>query len=436
MKKFCFILIIAVLVTIVIYAAPIVLGAALLRRGTNIVSEALDIPDWIGLLIFLALVPSCFLLVIRIFSGKSRKRAAIFLMAAAILFCLATAVMNHQQELAEVTTKVKKWFCPLRRVDPKSAAWFTPSGEAILFYAHLKTNSWIFYDAYPGAHDPDSGSELQPVTSSLRQEWEAAQESETTLTTANKQLVTEIESQKKIEQLQIAAATLKSEKEDRIRREESFLNSLTQTLQAKQAELASVENALIANSPQQSAHDARQRLEDAKRALSDAVKESRNGAPLDLAGLHILAQTVLRKIEQAKEEISYAVAARKIKGQQVAREPAAQKAQRVPETKSATESNSPTVTVTFKNETPFKLYVTFSSPEYRHVWPVPGTAYVAQSGQTIAVSLLALSGEPIFFTAWSPENPQVRWENCPCNSPPIAVGGKADPPLRVFTEKR
>jgi hypothetical protein len=84
-----------------------------------------------------------------------------------------------------------------------------------------------------------------------------------------------------------------------------------------------------------------------------------------------------------------------------------------------------------KNATRYKAYVTFSSPDYHHVWPKPNYAFVADAGETIHVGLSGLRGERIFFSAHIVEYPNLEWKS---HEAPVAVCGETGPDSMVLAE--
>jgi len=443
-----------VLVALVAYAAaPVLLGAALLHRGTTIATEAFNIPDWIGWLIFLTLVPSCCFLAVRMFSGKTRKWTAMFLIVIAVLSLLAGVVINHKQDVAHLVAKyqeIRRSFLPVRRIDPKALPWFSPSGQPILFFVRPTTNRLEFYQAYNGAHDPESGIQLQPVTRLIWEEWQAEQERERKAETAKQQAAAERASQEKIQHLQIAAISLQREKEDRIRREQAFLDSLTQSLRSKREHLTAFENGIISDAALQPVHEASSQLDTASRALADAMKTAEGGSPLDLVLLQRSAQAALEFADKVETDIAARRADRERKKQLIKAEAqsgmggentVARSRSKQPQATrfSSGDSKNVVVTIRLKNGTGSRIFVTFESPDYRDVWPSPGNAWILEPGEQADLALTGARGEPIFLRAWSQRDPSVHWHGCDCDEngklKPIAVCGENDPPLRTLTER-
>ncbi len=403
--------------------APALLGVAVFSRAVNTVAEVFDIPAWAKTLIFLTLCPA---LVVSIFRWslpqKRRARLAILIVIMATLCGLLVAARHHESALTSVlrTTvcRIREFCIPIVEVDPTTTAWFWNSGEPRLFFTNPTTNTWRFYRAFPGAHDPKTGVLLQPVAVAVSQQW-----GEQTKMAEQKEAA-EQASQKKIQQLQIATDSLRKERENRIHHEQELLNSLVRTLESKRSGLTAVENEIMSDLALQSAHEASLQLDDAGRTLADAVKASENGSPSNLAILQNTVRTAIEKADMAEKQINVGRANREKAKQDVKAE-----AERVASTKeiskSAPESrgkpqphaiaipsvapNTAVVTVRIQNGTQERVCVTFSSPDFHHVWPSSGNAWIAEPGESIAIQLQGLRGEPIFLDAWNSRDPSIRW---------------------------
>jgi hypothetical protein len=136
------------------------------------------IPDFARYLMFLALLVPFTLLILKLFSPcpKPRKRAVVWLVIFALLFWAAAVVAHRQYSLAHVRatySQIARLVTPMKVVDPTSQRWFSPTGEALLFYTHPASNVWSFYQGAAGCYDPDLGIPVNPVTPAVRREWQA-----------------------------------------------------------------------------------------------------------------------------------------------------------------------------------------------------------------------------------------------------------------------
>src|SRR3989442_8507641 len=90
------------LIALIIFA-PAIAGLLLLHDGTTLATGALDLPKVVGWLLFLALVPACWLWSLQALSARARKWAAIVLISVP----LARLVINHAQLLDPVVTRIE-----------------------------------------------------------------------------------------------------------------------------------------------------------------------------------------------------------------------------------------------------------------------------------------------------------------------------------------
>jgi hypothetical protein len=181
MKKFTlFLLGVAVFVAVVFVAAPVLAGAAigstLLFRGVQLVATTAGIPAWAAVLIFIALIPSALWWFFQTANPKICRRLVIILIGIAVVYALITTALTNQHlvDAAHGATASIQKLLPVKAADP-AQPWFSPAGTPRLFFVHPTTNVWAFYRAHPGAHDPATGAELQPVTPLIRELWQAEQ---------------------------------------------------------------------------------------------------------------------------------------------------------------------------------------------------------------------------------------------------------------------
>jgi hypothetical protein len=184
----------------------------------------------------------------------------IMLIVVGALYALATAALGNQHLVAaahSAAASIQRLCVPVKIVDP-SEPWFYPSGQPRLFYAQPRTNAWVFYHAYPGARDPNTGAELLPVTPAVRQEWEAAQEMAKEQAAAAQRATEERQ-----RGLELAAAAQKRAEEQHAAEEAAAERSrLEQQITAQQQKVDELLQKIQASAQQQSQHVAEQRQPD------------------------------------------------------------------------------------------------------------------------------------------------------------------------------
>lgn len=265
------------------FAAPVAAGAAMLFGGLNLLSKPLGIPPIVTGLVFLALLPSAVIWLLRVFSAKVRKWIAIALIALAVIYALVSVALTNQHLVAaaqSAAASIHKLWDPITVADPASA-WFNPDGSPRLF-VHPTTNVWRFYKgAYlAGAHDPATGAKLQPVTPELRIEWQAEQTHERDVEAAKEEKAERLVLEVHRQQLESVQDSLQKEKAALMLERRAVLNRLLQQLEAKQNELTA--KAARLPEPIQLVNCAGQKLTDTKAALACSMT---NGVPLDMAAV-------------------------------------------------------------------------------------------------------------------------------------------------------
>ena len=245
----------------VAYAAPAAIGAAVFGKALNTVSKTLDIPTWAEIALFLSFGPAFIIWLMRL-TSKRRTQVAILIVGIAAACLLILAVKNHRQDFAHLVhgtiSHAERIFLPVEQVDPTATQWFDSSGDAKLFYTRPTTNSWLFFRAFLGAHDPQSGSILLPVTPMVRQEWAAARQMEQERTAAVQKATEERQHEQEL------AATAQKEAEERRKAEEAAAerSRLEQQVTAQQRKVDELLEKLQASAQQQSQPVAEQRQSD------------------------------------------------------------------------------------------------------------------------------------------------------------------------------
>jgi hypothetical protein len=432
---------------LIAYVAPIVIGATVFGNSLNTVAGVFNIPNWASVMLFLTLAPAFLFWIIRWFLPQWRRRwLAILIIIAAGVYEASSVFVTHEAEFAVIANStfshIQKICLPIKDVDPTKTAWFSTTGDPLLFYTHTSSNSWRFIRAYPGAHDSMTGVELQPVTPLIRQTWEAERQTE-----SNSELSAEENAAKKAVQIQLQAAqySLRIERDKHVLDVQNCLNGLIQELESKALSLSALGDTSDKTEPQRLVNEAMRQLDDTKQELAGAVKSSGNGTPVDLTGLQKTAQTALQKADLAQQQLRTMVtdpsASKKIAAEVTTDGSVQEKKETAPaesRERMFVDSNSPSVTVRLRNSTRFTVLVSFSSSKYNHVWPASDRAFVVSPGQTFVASLAGFSGEPIYYTASARENPSLQWGKCTCMSEeeasPIGFCGFADPPMLTLTE--
>ena len=371
--------------------------------------------------------------------------------------------------------------------NPDAVRWFANDGRALLFYARQPDGVIIFGDR-PGFHYR-TGHLLQPVTAEIYQEWRqlqakqsAGEDAKAALAEQLARQAAEAEEQRKALDAQIRAAEdkLRAEKEARAETErkleqqaEEALAAATklareaQEVGAKRKELEAQARAAEDSLRQQSearlkseqeiqrrAEEAlagaariQMEVEDAKRQLKEQLAQRANELGQMTQGVETrlrAAEDRLREEREAKskselqKELHDANSlAKQIRREAQEQRRRAEKAEAAAASRNQAASIPPppsqnsTVTVSIRNQTRFKLYVTFSTTHNRG-WPEPGRAWVVTAGQTVSISLGGYSGDPVFYHARAEENPYVQWEQ----NAAIATCGGANPPMLCLVEGR
>jgi hypothetical protein len=442
------------------FAAPVAAGAAMLFQGVNLLSKPLGIPGWLAGLIFLALLPSAILWLLRVFSAQVRKWVAVVLIVAAVIYGLVAAVLSNQHLNAaahNAATSIQKFLVPVKPANPATEAWFDNNGRPRLYFARSATNSLAFYwGAYPGACDPDTGVKLQAVTPELRIEWQAEQTRERDAETAKVEKAERLALEVQRQQLESLSDSLHKQNVALQDERQSILTNLLQRLETKQQQLTEAE-AKMPNSPLQSVSDACQKLAVARAMLMETMT---NNSSVDMAVVQAEFQAATSNVDLAEGKIQAASAAAAEKERQQAEANTSKDALSHQPDPVASQNASAgrqsqnqiglrnkirhwlgedsIATVSIQNTTSYTLYITFSSPRWQHIWPEQGRAFLAEPGQTITVRLAGTPGEEIFYKAWAAQNQNFQWGNCDCGPDgqpsPIAICGDNDPPLLRLVE--
>jgi hypothetical protein len=477
MRKFIlFLLGVVMFITAVFVAAPVLAGVAisgtLLFKGIKLVATETGIPAWLEVLLFVTLVPSLLWWSFQVFTAKARRRMVVILIAVGILYALVTAVTGNQHLAAaaqNAAVSINKLLAPIESADPTTATWFNPDGSPHLFYVHPSTNVWQFYKgAYlAGTHDPTTGAGLQPVTTQIRDMWQTEREREAAKQEQTERLALAVQRQ----QLDNLSDSIHRQKAALEHNRQSVLAKLWQRLEEKELEFTGTE-AKLPDSPLQTVNRASQNIARVRAKLAAALT---NDTDFDVPAIGEDVEGVISNVNRAESDLNAFHAAQEKAGQAVldamkakaehdsnpqqnatdlatneipSGQPAPSELQDNPaphESQTQTglrprfrhrRSDDAVVTVTIRNATPFTLYITFSSAQWQHIWPAEGRAFVAESGESVRISLRGSPGEPIFYKAWAAENPGFQWGNCDCDGgaqpSPIAICGDDDPlPLRL-----
>jgi len=502
MKKIIFLLLLVALslcaaCLIVYWATPALVATSTMFKGASLATNALGIPHWIGLLLAFSLLPTGVIMAVRAFSPKFRRWTVIVFIILAVAYALVAATSSDKLVSAahNALISIQRFCIPIKSADPATEAWFYHDGKPRLFYTRPATNTWAFYrGAYLGAHDPVTGAELEPVTPSIREEWQVEQTSKRETEIAKEKQATQAALKVQRQQLESTEDSLRAEKSARLRDRDAFIGRLLKHICDKQIELTAAETNLP-TLPLQPVSDAQQKLAAVQAMLMDVMT---NNSPIDLAVVQSEAEATTSNVDLAEIQIQAASAAQE-KAKQVATDTAAAKlAVETKEQQDAAESkrladerqqselsvqkNAATekerqqtfssdsntsqnelgenqsqthiglrsrfrhslgqdsvVTVTMQNTTGYTLYITFSSPKWQHIWPEEGRAFVADPGETVNIGLRGFLGEQIFYKAWAAQNPNLQWNACDCGEngqpSPIAICGDDDPPLLRLVEQ-
>jgi hypothetical protein len=313
MKKIIFLLLPVVALCAACLIAYIVgpalaVGAAIIKGG-GLITNAFGIPHWVGLLLTCSLLPTGVIWAVKSFSPKYRKWVAIAFASFALIYALVAAALSNQNLLAAAhgtAMSIQQKLMPVKAVDPSSQPqWFSPAGTPLLFFVH-STNGWAFYQAYPGAHDPITGTELQPVTPSAREQWQAEQTRGQAVEIARAEETARLALEAQRQQLQSVQDALRAEKVARLQDQGVFIRRLIKKVNDKKTELTVAETNLP-DLPLQLVSAAHQKLTDANTTLAGAMT---NGTTLSVTAAQDEVQAAISSVDQAETEIHAASAAR------------------------------------------------------------------------------------------------------------------------------